>query len=292
MPSVDEINKQFEDAGLSELKDDRNTGVLSGKLKDNEIIEMASIARKEIKDGDIVAEMNYGLLLATNIRALYINKGVMWGCSFEEFDYSKINSIEQDKGSHTTTITISASDKSYEVTIHNDFHKNHTERIVNAISKKIAQVSEKYLNYHKAIEFYDKIGELEESARIREIITEQKAVKVTQKVVHGDEITKTEIKDSVLNRSNVGGGSSKMQELKDLTEMKKEGLINDDEFQNMKNEILGVEIHERKKKVIKKKHPSRTVTVECPDCGNEIKVSQKEGTQKVTCSNCGLSGEV
>ncbi len=41
-------------------------------------------------------------------------------------------------------------------------------------------------------------------------------------------------------KSNTGsGGSSKMQELKELTEMKKEGLIDDDEFKQMKKEILG-----------------------------------------------------
>jgi hypothetical protein len=56
---------------------------------------------------------------------------------------------------------------------------------------------------------------------------------------YGNQITSTEIKDSVLNRSNVGGGSSKMQELEKLTEMKKEGLIDDDEFKQMKKEILG-----------------------------------------------------
>jgi hypothetical protein len=237
MPSVDEINKQFEDAGLPDLKDNRNAGVLSGKLNDNEIIEMAAIARKESKEGDIVGEMEFGLLLATNIRTLYINKGVMWGCSFEEFDYSKINSIEQQKGwNATTTIAIFASDKSYEVWIRDE---DHVERIVKAISKKVAQVNEKYLNYQKAIEFYDRIGELEESARIREIITEQKAVKVTQKVVHGDEVTKTEIKDSVLNRSNVGGGSSKAEELREAKSLFEEGLIDDDEFKQMKKEILG-----------------------------------------------------
>jgi len=41
------------------------------------------------------------------------------------------------------------------------------------------------------------------------------------------------------NLSNVGGGSSKMQELKDLTEMKKEGLISDEEYEKMKQEIIG-----------------------------------------------------
>ena len=63
------------------------------------------------------------------------------------------------------------------------------------------------------------------------------SVKVAQKVVQGDEFT--EIKDSVLNRSNVGGGSSKMQELKELKQMLAEGLIDDDEFKQMKKEIIG-----------------------------------------------------
>ena len=58
-------------------------------------------------------------------------------------------------------------------------------------------------------------------------------------MVHGDEITKTEIKDSVVSKSSIGGGSSKMQELKELTEMKEKGLIDDDEFKQMKKEILG-----------------------------------------------------
>ena len=65
------------------------------------------------------------------------------------------------------------------------------------------------------------------------------APKISQKIVHGDEVTKTEIKDSVLNRSNVGGGSSKMQELRELKEMLVEGLIDEDEFKQMKKEILG-----------------------------------------------------
>ena len=34
------------------------------------------------------------------------------------------------------------------------------------------------------------------------------------------------------------GGTSKMQELRELFEMKKEGLINDDEFKQLKKEIL------------------------------------------------------
>ena len=98
-----------------------------------------------------------------------------------------------------------------------------------------AEKHEKLLEFEAAAEIYKEYGMDDEIIRVRE----KARNKVEQTVVHGDQITKTKIKDSVLNRSNVGGSSSKMQELKDLTEMKKEGLIDDDEFKQMKKEILG-----------------------------------------------------
>ena len=93
------------------------------------------------------------------------------------------------------------------------------------------------LDYDSAIEIWEDLGEIEEAARVRKLQAEMGSVKVAQKVVHGDEVT--EIKDSVINRSNVGGGSSKMQELEKLAEMKEKGLIDNDEFKQMKKEILG-----------------------------------------------------
>ena len=97
------------------------------------------------------------------------------------------------------------------------------------------------LDYDASIQIWEKIGKPKEATRVRKLKAEQGAVKVDQTVVHGDYVDDrdTIIKDSVLNRSNVGGGSSKMQELKDLMKMKKEGLIDDEEFKQMKKEILG-----------------------------------------------------
>ena len=81
-------------------------------------------------------------------------------------------------------------------------------------------------------------GEAKEAARVRKIVTEQK--RIDQTVVQGDQVTKTEIKDSVLNRSNIGsGGDDKFTKLKELKEMLTEGLIDDDEFKQMMKEILG-----------------------------------------------------
>ena len=117
--------------------------------------------------------------------------------------------------------------------------KAEAERLQDALDAKgRAKVREQARDYDTAIQIWEELGEIKEAARIRKLKAEQGAVKVAQSVVQGDQITKTEIKDSVLNRSNVGG-SSKMQELKDLTEMKEKGLIDDDEFKQMKKEILG-----------------------------------------------------
>ena len=95
-------------------------------------------------------------------------------------------------------------------------------------------------DYDSAIKIWEELGEITEAARVRKLKAEQGAVKVAQKVVHGDEVTKTEIKDSVLNRSNVGaGGEDKITKIKELKELHDAGAIDDDEFKQMKKEILG-----------------------------------------------------
>jgi len=111
----------------------------------------------------------------------------------------------------------------------------------NYISEKRAKEKERNLDYEGAIQIYDSIEKTEEATRLRKLKTEQGAIKVDQTVVHGNYVDDrdTIVKNSVLNRSNIGNGSSKMQELKDLTEMKKEGLISDKEYEKMKQEIIG-----------------------------------------------------
>ena len=104
--------------------------------------------------------------------------------------------------------------------------------------EKIAKEYEDVLKYEDAIKELEDIGYHSEAKRIRQKVIEQK--KVDQTVVQGDHITKTEIKDSVLNRSNVGSNSEdKFAKLERLTGMKKEGLISDEEYEKMKQEIIG-----------------------------------------------------
>jgi len=102
-----------------------------------------------------------------------------------------------------------------------------------------ARVREESLDYDSAMKIWDELGEIKEAARVRKLKAEQGAVKVTQKIVHGDEVSKTEIKDSVLNRSNVGaGGDDKFAKLKELKEMFDSGFISKEEMEKMKKEIM------------------------------------------------------
>ena len=61
-------------------------------------------------------------------------------------------------------------------------------------------------------------------------------------IIHGNVVNDNDtiVKDSVLNRSNIGGaGNSKADELQKISDLKDKGLIDDEEFKQMKNEVLG-----------------------------------------------------
>ena len=63
---------------------------------------------------------------------------------------------------------------------------------------------------------------------------------VYQNIIQGDNITKTGVKDSVLNRSSIGSdGKSKAEQVQNIKELLDSGLIDAAEFQQMKKEILG-----------------------------------------------------
>jgi len=60
--------------------------------------------------------------------------------------------------------------------------------------------------------------------------------------IHGDYIDDrdTIIQDSVVSKSNVGaGGKSKAEGLREAKSLLDDGIIDDDEFKQMKKEILG-----------------------------------------------------
>ena len=127
--------------------------------------------------------------------------------------------------------------------LHDERYFGDPQNLINSVwkwSSDLAKEREKALDYDSAIEIWDSLDDIEEAARVRKLKIKQGAMKVDQTVIKGDQITKTKIKDSVLNRSNVGsGGDDKFARLEKLTEMKEKGLIDDDDYEKMKREIIG-----------------------------------------------------
>ena len=112
----------------------------------------------------------------------------------------------------------------------------------------IAKEKEKHLDYDGALFDFERLGLHKSAKRIRQKIQEQKRAKQT--IIQGDYIDDrdttyiddrdTIVKDSVINRSNIGaGGKSKAEQVQNIKELLDSGLIDAAEFQQMKKEILG-----------------------------------------------------
>ena len=101
-----------------------------------------------------------------------------------------------------------------------------------------AKKHEKLLEFEEAAVIYKEYGMENDVIRVRK----EARNKVEQTVVHGDYVDDrdTIIKDSVLNRSNVGaGGKTKGERIKLIKELLDSGAIDKDDYEKMKREIIG-----------------------------------------------------
>ena len=116
------------------------------------------------------------------------------------------------------------------------------KRIEQEKKKRLITRAEDYvehLDYDRAITIYEEMGDKKAAKRVRKLKANLAAPKTE---IHGDYIDDrdTIVKDSVINRSNVGaGGKTKAEEIKEIKELLDSGAIDDDEFKQMKKEILG-----------------------------------------------------
>ena len=123
------------------------------------------------------------------------------------------------------------------------------EAIIEAKAKLAGELAD-LLRYKESIDIWEELGRHDEAKRVRKKIRDDGRVKVDQTVIHGDYVDDrdttyiddrdTIVKDSVISKSNIGaGGNDKFAKLKDLKEMLSEGLIDKDDFKEMKKEIMG-----------------------------------------------------
>ena len=108
---------------------------------------------------------------------------------------------------------------------------------VKPVLLKKAKRHERLLEFDEAAKIYKKYGMDDDVIRVRE----KARNKVDQTVVHGDYVDDrdTIVKDSVINRSNVGaGGKSKAEQIKEIKELLDSGAIDKDDYEKMKREII------------------------------------------------------
>ena len=108
-----------------------------------------------------------------------------------------------------------------------------------------ARIYENQLDYDHALSLYRELNMTDDVRRINEMKYHTKGGRESggsTTIIHGNYVDDREtiVKDSVLNRSNVGdSGTSKIDELEKASGLKEKGLITDDEYEQMKKEILG-----------------------------------------------------
>jgi hypothetical protein len=119
---------------------------------------------------------------------------------------------------------------------------------VKKIEIEIAKDKEEHLDYDGALLDFERLGLYKSAKRIRQKIQEQKKAKQT--IIKGDYIDDrdttyiddrdTIVKDSIINRSNIGAGEkSKAEQVQNIKELLDSDAIDEDEFKQMKKEILG-----------------------------------------------------
>ena len=103
---------------------------------------------------------------------------------------------------------------------------------------EIAREKERLLDYEGAIDAFEKAGQHDDAKRVRRKKLDEK--KIDQTVIQGDYVDDrdTIVKDSVVNRSNIGS-NSKADDLREAKALLDEGLINEKDYEQMKKEILG-----------------------------------------------------
>ena len=150
------------------------------------------------------------------------------------------NTYSQDRVSKTETECEKLiSEKDFESAVL-CFEKAGMENEASVCKKGYAKYCEENMDLDKAIKIYEELKMSDEVVRLRTIIKDESKIKVTQKVVQGDEITRTDIRDSVVSKSNVGAsGKSKAEQIGEIKELLDSGAIDDAEFKQMKKEILG-----------------------------------------------------
>ena len=178
MPTLEQIKAQIKSIdGLSKFLGKREINELPDILWENESVE--NLIQGMYNNGN-------GILVATNKRLVFIDKGLVFGLKVEDFPYDKISSIQYSTGLLLGKLTIFTSgnkavidnvDKK-RVRIFGDFVRN-------KISSKDTVETPSKQSQQKADTSDDIVSKLERLAKLKEqgILTEEEFTQQKQKIL-------------------------------------------------------------------------------------------------------------
>lgn len=176
MTTVEEIQTTVKAIQVgSYLWNRKEIGELPGILVENEIVEAIILGMYNTRNG---------LLISTNKRMFFIDRGLIWGLKVEDFSYNKISSIQYNKGIIFGEITIMSS--------------GNTAKIEKTDKDSCSQFCEHVRN----------------------------------------RISTSSISDSLSSTSSIGITDNLIEKLKQLGELKAQGILTDEEFILAKQKLL------------------------------------------------------
>ncbi|MEX0996865.1 MAG: PH domain-containing protein [Flavobacteriaceae bacterium] len=177
MPTLEQVKNQIQKVdGLSKFLGKREIKELPNILWENENVE--NLIQGTYNNGN-------GILVATNKRLIFIDKGLVFGLKVEDFPYDKISSIQYSTGLLLGKLTIFASGnkaiidnvEKQRVRLFGDFVRNKISSKENENASPATSSNEKSQD--------DIVTQLERLAKLKEkgILTDEEFVQQKQKLL-------------------------------------------------------------------------------------------------------------
>lgn len=156
MPTIEEIKSQIQNIdGVNKWLAQKEIKELPNILWDDEIVE--KLIRGRFNKGT-------GVLVATNKRLVFVDKGMLFGLKVEDFAYDKISSIQYETGILMGKIKIFASGNTAEI---DKIPKKHARDFAESARARMTGVME-HVSTSKNTETIDVATQLEKLVKLKE----------------------------------------------------------------------------------------------------------------------------
>lgn len=173
MPTLEEVKNQIGAIdGVSMLLGRKEIKELPSILWEDEIVE-------KLVQGSY--DNKFGILVATNKRLIFVDKGLIYGVRVEDFSYDKISSIQYETGLLFGKITIFSSGNKAEI---KQASKGLARGFSDYVRARISGIKE-HASYNSGNSGIDTISQLEKLAKLKEqgILTEEEFLAQKRKIL-------------------------------------------------------------------------------------------------------------